>query len=247
MKKILLAITGLFMAFVIIAQTPQAFKYQAVVRDNAGNLMVEQTVNFQIDILKGTVDGSTVYSETHAATTSELGLVNLDIGEGTSTDDFSAIEWNSDSYFIKIWVNGDEMGTSQLLSVPYALHARSAEVFTGDEIKNIKDPTEDQDVATKAYVDRQITYPGVRIQGVVDSIDCYGANTGAIDLTITGGTAPYLFEWDNGATTEDLTGLAQGKYQVYVEDVNGMTAFRHFTLHAPEEINSFDVMQSRGY
>ena len=64
MKKILLAITGLFIACLIYAQAPQAFKYQAVVRDNAGNLIIEQAVNFQIDILKGSVEGSTVYSAT---------------------------------------------------------------------------------------------------------------------------------------------------------------------------------------
>ena len=127
MKKILVAITGLFMACLIFAQAPQAFKYQAVVRDNAGNLLVEQSVDFQIDILQGAVDGSLVYSETHTSTTNAFGLVTLEIGTGTTTGDFSAIEWGVDETYIKLWVNGSEMGTSQLLSVPYALHARSAD------------------------------------------------------------------------------------------------------------------------
>lgn len=218
------------------SQVPQAFNYQAVVRDNSGNLLAEEVVNFQVDIVSRTIDGSVVYSETHSTTTSARGLVTLKIGTGTSTDDFSAIEWGEDLYFIKLWVNGSEMGTTQLLSVPYAQHAQSAKVFTGDEIKNLIDPTDEQDAATKAYVDRQITNPGIRIQAVVDSVKCFGASNGAIDLTISGGTSPYQVEWDDGSTTEDLTGLGAGKYQVYVEDSNGMTGFRHFTLQTPEEI-----------
>jgi len=127
MKKILLIFTGMLIAFVAYSQVPQAFKYQAVVRDNSGNLMIDQSIDFQVDILQGSVDGTTVYSETHSASSNAYGLVNLEIGSGTTTDEFSEIDWGADSYFIKLSVNGDEMGTSQLLSVPYALHAETAE------------------------------------------------------------------------------------------------------------------------
>ena len=129
------------------------------------------------------------------------------------------------------------MGTTQLLSVPYALHSGTAEtLIVNGQIKNVVDPTDDQDVATKAYVDSRITNPGIRIQGVVDSIDCYGAETGAIDLTISGGTEPYLVEWSNGMLSEHISELGAWRYQVYVEDANGMTAFRHFNLFYPEEL-----------
>jgi len=237
MKRLLLILTGLLVLVSGYTQSPQAFKYQAVVRDNSGDLLTEQTVNFQIDIIKGTVDGTEVYSETHIATTNVYGVVSLEIGFGTTADDFSAIEWFEDSYFITLWINGDEMGTTQLLSVPYALHAGTAEtLIVNGQIKNVVDPTDDQDVATKAYVDRQITNPGIRIQAVIDSIECYGDVNGAIDLTVQGGTSPYTYEWDDGSTTADLDALGAGKYQVYVEDSNGMTGFRHFTLLAPEQI-----------
>lgn len=132
MKRIQLILIGVIISLTVNSQAPEAFKYQAVVRDNAGNLMAEQSVNFQIDILKGALDGSAIYSETHSATTSAGGMVSLEIGNGTTTDDFSSINWGEDSYFIKIWVNGNEMGTSQLLSVPYALHANSAESISGE-------------------------------------------------------------------------------------------------------------------
>jgi len=237
MKKLLLVLAGVLIMFNGISQSPTAFKYQAVIRDNLGNLITEQAVNFQIDILKGSVEGTQVYSETHAETTTTHGLVTLEIGTGTTSDDFSAIEWGADSYFLTLWVDGDELGTTQLLSVPYALHAETAStLIVNGQIKNVSDPTEDQDVATKAYVDQQITYPGIRIQAEVDSIVCFGDQTGAIDLTITGGTPPYMFEWDNGSSTEDISSIGGGKYQVYVEDNNGLTSMRHFTLHQPDEI-----------
>ncbi len=237
MKRLLFILTGLFLVLSGYTQSPQAFKYQAVVRDNSGDLLTEQSVNFRIDIIESTVDGAAVYSESHTASTNAYGVVTLEIGNGTTTDDFTAIEWFEDSYFITLWIDGDEMGTTQLLSVPYALHAGTAEtLIVNGQIKNVVDPTDDQDVATKAYVDRQITNPGIRIQSVIDSIKCFGATNGAIDLTVQGGTSPYIYEWDDGSTTEDREALSPGKYQVYVEDSNGMTGFRHFTLLAPEEI-----------
>ena len=127
MKKFLLIFTGMLIVLVAYSQSPQAFKYQAVVRDNSGTLMTDQSIDFQADILQGSVDGTTVYSETHSALSNAYGLVNLAIGSGTTTDEFSEIDWGADSYFIKLSVNGDEMGTTQLLSVPYALHAETAE------------------------------------------------------------------------------------------------------------------------
>ena len=127
MKRDFLFFSGLLISSLIFAQAPQAFKYQAVVRDNAGNLLIEQNVDFQIDIIQGAVDGTPVYSETHTSSTNTFGLVTLEIGTGTTTGDFSAIEWDAGATYLKLWVNGIEMGTSQLLSVPYALHARSAD------------------------------------------------------------------------------------------------------------------------
>jgi len=133
MKRTLFLFSAVFISSVLFAQAPEAFKYQAVVRDNSGNLLTEQIVGFQIEILKGATDGTSVYTETHSATTGIRGLVNLEIGNGTTTDDFSAINWVEDDYFIQVSLDAtggtsyELMGTSQLLSVPYALHAVSAD------------------------------------------------------------------------------------------------------------------------
>ena len=248
MRKNLFILMGVLLSLNLFSQTPQTFKYQAVVRDNSGDLLTEESVIFQVDILAGSVDGSLAYSESHTAMTNAFGLVTLEIGTGTTSDDFTAIEWGEDSHFLTLWINGEEIGTVQLLSVPYALHARVAEtIVVNGQIKNVADPTDDQDVATKAYVDLQITNPGIHIQAVVDSLVCYGDMNGAINLTVQGGSPPYSYEWDDGRKTEDIDGLGAGKYQVYVEGSNGMTGFRHFSILAPEEIViAYEVTNASG-
>ncbi len=132
-------ITTLFLCFLIstvtISQPPQAFKYQAVVRDAAGDIISNQTVDIRISIRDGAPGGTIVYQETFTETTNQFGLVNLEIGNGTPvTGTFSGIDWGSNSKFLETEIDPDggnnyiSLGTSELLSVPYALYSeRSSE------------------------------------------------------------------------------------------------------------------------
>jgi hypothetical protein len=100
----------------------------------------------QISILKGSTDGNPVYAETQTPTSNSNGLVSVEIGSGTIVSgDFSAIDWSVDTYFIKTEIDptgGTDYsitGISQLLSVPYALYAKTAgNAFSGDfnDLKN---------------------------------------------------------------------------------------------------------------
>jgi hypothetical protein len=113
-------------------QAPSGMSYQGVVRDSGGALVVSQAVGMQISILLGSTQGSAVYRETQLAITNANGLVSLEIGTGSTTDDFSAIDWSSGSYFIKTETdptggnNYSIVGTSQLMSMPYALYAKTS-------------------------------------------------------------------------------------------------------------------------
>ncbi len=119
------------------AQSPEKISYQAVIRDASDNLVTSQTVEMQISILQGSASGTAVYVETQTPTSNANGLVGLEIGTGTTSDDFSSIDWANGPYFIKTETDpagGTSYtikGTSQLLSVPYALHAKTAETVTG--------------------------------------------------------------------------------------------------------------------
>ncbi len=69
--------------------------------------------------------------------------------------------------------------------------------------------------------------------GVINSISCNGADDGAIDVTISGGTAPFTYSWSNGETGEDLSSLAPGTYSLTVTDANGCTVNRSWNLNEP--------------
>jgi len=134
MKKVFILLLVLFIAADIMAQAPELIKYQAVARDNGGNVLSNQLVSFRISILQGGSTGTSVYSETHQLTTNDFGLANLNIGNGTIVSGaFSSIDWSSDIHFLQVELDETGggtyqlMGTSQLLSVPYALHAKTAE------------------------------------------------------------------------------------------------------------------------
>jgi hypothetical protein len=132
-KRVLL-FSILLLSFVINAnaQTPEAFNYQAVIRDNAGNPLPDHIIAIQVKLINGSLNGTIVYSEVFQPTTNSFGLVNLQIGKGTPTSGtFSAIDWSLGPYYLEIdaditgGVNYVQVGVSQLLSVPYALYAQS--------------------------------------------------------------------------------------------------------------------------
>jgi hypothetical protein len=132
MKKLLFTITFLVAGLLALSQ-PESFRYQTVVRDAGGNVLGNQSVSFSIGVLKGSASGTCVYAETHSVTTNPFGLVTLEIGGGSVVSgNFGNIDWGNDDYYLKVEVdetggsNYQLMGTSQLLSVPYALYAASA-------------------------------------------------------------------------------------------------------------------------
>ena len=136
MRKIYTLITALLLTTSIWAQSPEKMSYQAVIRNSSDDLITNTAVGMQISILMGTADGIAVYVETQAPTTNANGLVSLEIGTGTTTDDFSAINWTDGPYFIKTETDPTGgtsytiTGTSKLLSLPYALHAKPDESIT---------------------------------------------------------------------------------------------------------------------
>jgi uncharacterized protein (TIGR02145 family) len=163
MKKSMMLIVSILLSLSILAQTPQSFRYQAVARDNSGNVLANQVVSFQISILSGSVSGAVAYSETHVGlSTNAFGLVELEIGNGTPVSDtFSAIDWGINNYFVKVEMDPaggstyQVLSTSQLLSVPYALYAKTAETAN--------------DAATKEYVDNKFKLLTSVLQGVQDA------------------------------------------------------------------------------
>lgn len=138
MKKIITICAALIMTASVFAQSPEKMSYQAVVRDGSNNLVTSSAVGMQLSILQGSASGTAVYVETQTPTSNANGLVSVEIGSGTVVSGtFATIDWSNGPYFIKTETDPTGgtsytiTGTSQLLSVPYALHAKTAESVTG--------------------------------------------------------------------------------------------------------------------
>lgn len=129
----------LILTLTIKAQTPpNAFNYSAVARNPAGQPIATTTIGIQITILKTSPTGESQYSENHFVNTDDFGLFNLIIGAGAvQSGSMATIDWSNDNYYLKVGMdvaggtNFLTMGTTQLLSVPYALHAKTAESLIG--------------------------------------------------------------------------------------------------------------------
>ena len=133
MKKLI--ITGLFSLSIVMtwAQSPQKMTFQAVVRNASDALVSNSNVGMRLSILQGSASGTAIYVENHTPTTNINGLATLEVGGGTATTGvFSTIDWASGPYFLKTETdptggsNYTITGTSQLLSVPYALYAANS-------------------------------------------------------------------------------------------------------------------------
>ncbi len=172
MKKIIFLLLLPFS--LLLAQAPQGFNYQAVVTDTNGQLMINKTVLFKFNIKQNSPTELPVFSETHQVNTDDLGQASLIIGKGTSiAGNFSTINWGNGTYYLSIEINTGNgylgMGTTQLLSVPYALYANQSDntessiydlktVLTknndanNQKIINIANPTDPKDMVNLDYM-----------------------------------------------------------------------------------------------
>jgi hypothetical protein len=146
MKKIFTLAIALLTAFSILAQAPQKMSYQCVVRNPGGALVTNQNVGMKISILQGTPSGTVIYSETYSPNpqTNANGMLSIEIGGGFAiTGTFSAIDWAAGPYFLKTETDPTGgtsytiTGTSQLLSVPYALYAKTASTANYNDLSNL--------------------------------------------------------------------------------------------------------------
>ena len=134
MKKLFAFFAAVLLTASVFAQSPEKMSYQAVIRNSSDVLVTSTQIGMEINIRQGSPTGTVVYTETQTPTTNANGLVSIEIGGAG----FSAINWGSDIYYIETktavvppLTTYTITGVSQLLSVPYALHAKTAESISG--------------------------------------------------------------------------------------------------------------------
>ncbi len=196
-------------ATTMLAQAPQKMSYQAVVRNASDALVTNANIGMRISVLQGTANGTAVYVETQNATTSTNGLVTLEIGAGTVVSGtFASINWGANAYFIKTetdptgGTNYTIVGTSQFLSVPYALFAANSSAGNG-----------------WSATGNANTNPATNFIGTTDDNDLVFRR----DNVISGKIATYSTSFGNEALFSNTTGdynTAVGSQTLY-SNING--------------------------
>jgi hypothetical protein len=177
-----LIILFLFLAVSIklSAQSPEKVSYQAIIRAQDNSLLLNSNVSLKIIIHQGAANGTAIYQESHAVTSNNNGLVSLEIGTGKNViGNFSTTPWQNGSYFIETQVdlaggtNYNIIGITQLLSVPYALHSKTADRLVGSTTNN----------TAKAAIIPFTTSRNIAVGDINNTIECTASST----LTITSG------------------------------------------------------------
>lgn len=209
MKKILLTVASIAtLSLTSFGQAPEGFKYQAVIRDASNLILNNQAVGMQLTILQS---GTAVYTETFSQSTNAYGLLNLEIGTGTTMDDFTIIDWSNGPFTMTtaVDVTGGTsyvtMGTSQLMSVPYALYAKTSGNGAGPIGPAGADGIDGVDGAVGATGPMGATGPaGLDGADGIDGIDGAVGATGPAGPTgatgLTGATGPAGATGATGAT-----------------------------------------------
>jgi hypothetical protein len=211
------------------AQAPQKMSYQAVIRDASNNLVVNRPVGMRFTIIRGSAIGTTVFAETHRSTTNINGMVSLEIGAGTPLfNTFAGINWASGPYFLKTETdpNGGTAytisGTSQLLSVPYALYAEKAGNAAANGFNTLVRPTTILPNSSRNCPDggikldygldtnRNNVLDNAEINATLTRFVCNGRPGISIIRTVDNNNGTFTFFYSDGTTftTSNLTGPA---------------------------------------
>ena len=211
MKRIYTIIVAVLITASVFAQAPEKMSYQAVIRDASDNLVTNINIGMQISILQGSASVTVVYVERHFPTTNVNGLVSIEIGDGTVVSGgFSTIDWANGPYFIKTetdlngGANYTVTGISQLLTVPYALHSKTAETITGEI-------TESQisDLSHTTDTDTHIDSTGIASLGFVAGEHTINTDTQleSTDITNLGFVAGGITTEVDGSITNEIQDL----------------------------------------
>lgn len=205
MKKLLLLFV-LSVSSLAFAQVPQGISYQAIALNGSGSPVVSSNVNVKLSILDTSATGAVLYSETHLKQTNAQGLFNLVIGQGTViSGTFASIKWETNSKFLRVEMDATGgtsfavVGTTQLLSVPYAMHAGTVSSIAGNS--NINDEIVENRNTNYGFVDYYDNKAYV-YNATLGTWASQVFNTNASpDLVVSNGNFAFMDYYDNKAYT----------------------------------------------
>jgi len=237
MKKLYTLLMAVIITASVFAQAPNKMSYQAVIRDASNILVTSSPVGMQISILQGSSSGTAAYVETQTPTTNANGLASIEIGSGTVVSGtFATIDWANGPYFIKTEADPTGgstytiTGTSELLSVPYALHAKTAENITGAR------------------------YLGEEFGGGVIYYLYIGSDGNQHGLIVNKNQSPTVLQWQASPTTTNATRSWDGAYNTTLMTnsaaanyVNGLTDGGFTDWYIPSIDELIRLYNNRGF
>jgi hypothetical protein len=230
MKKLYTTLLGFLITAITFAQAPEKMSYQAILRDSSNFLIKNNTIKMQISILQET---QVVYVETQTTTTNENGLVSIEVGVGSVIlGDFSIIDWDKGIHFIKTETdpkagnNYTITGTSQMLSVPYALLSKNG-LPTGGKLGQILKINADEEpvwIATDS-----ILHKATEITNIIDLVDGDISESDGFINTSTSSKTTMLrsLEGINSIKVIDANTQTSGQHTIYwyLQDSNDQNVF----------------------
>ena len=234
--KNLFTLFAIVISAIFMAQAPNLLSYQAVVRNAANQLVINQNVGVKFSILKSSATGAVVYAETQNSTTNSNGLFTTNIGSGTViSGSMASINWANDVYFIKSEIdlaggsNYTITGTQQLLSVPYALNAKNG-IPNGGTANQVLAKVDATDYNTQWVTPSAAAsaYPNIELNirnNISQSITSLGNGTSANQITFSGSSSNTTLTggntWNGNTFTVGATGA--GWYQINAQIVGTTT------------------------
>jgi hypothetical protein len=233
------------------AQVPQGFKYQTAIRDNNGAVLANKLVAIKLSLLTGSASGTAIYSEVHKVATNDFGVANLNVGNGTaSLGIFNTIDWGSNTFFLKTEVdvnNGTNytfMGSSQLLSVPFAMYAAKSANAADDKDKDTTNEIQNINLNNNTL---QLNKNGGSVDLTKYDKDSQQLVLSGNILSITKGNSIVL----NGAVdldadpTNELQNLSLNKDTLKLSQANFVVLPKDNDADSTNEIQSLSVIQNK--
>jgi hypothetical protein len=237
MKKTIITFIASFVFIVFanqtFAQVPQGFNYQAVARNSAGVLLSGTNLGVLLTVHQGSAGGTIVYSERQTPTTNQFGLFTVTVGQGTqiSAGAFNAIDWSMGNYWLEVGldVSGGtsytQMGTSQLLSVPYAMFAgSSSEIPVGTSGQTLRHDGSN-------WLANDVLYNSGSKIGI-------NTNTPQRDISIYGGSSFASLQFTSSTTT-------QGFYNGFSLGLNTSAGDAYIANHENQPISIYTNATTR--
>jgi len=241
MKKINILILSLLLSVSsLMAQTPNAINFQAIARDQTGSVLENTNIQIRLTIIDSVTGGSEIYQELRALSTNNFGSFSFQIGQGAdyvTLGAFLDVQWETGEKYLKIDYDPTNtfdwslsLGTLELISVPYALHAKTAETITGTitELDPVYEGSQASNI-TITDIDNLSNLSGVNTGD--QNLDAYATTTnvnnalaGKVnaesgkDLLIDGTTEGEMLYWDGSNWVNVIPG-SNGETLTYCDGV----------------------------